>query len=242
MEGLSEELLHRSLAVIRSQEVHSVDGRTSLRNFRTHHTLQAKRLHLYRLGLPLSISQAMSLFFSRRLAQGRHSTWESISGNVMVSLRVARILRFGECSFARRIPANLCSSRAASQQRVIDTSLHFLNGYLSQGNFLHNTTLNRGMIVTLPDSVNFTFANSLTPGNGCPLFETGDKSALAGTFRASYQRGVAKRLNKMLDGLQLNSTDVGPMMDLCGFQTVINGNQEFCSVFERMSKSSTSIA
>jgi acid phosphatase len=125
------------------------------------------------------------------------------------------------------------SSRAASQQRVVDTSFYFLNGYLSQGNFLANTTSNRGMIITLPDSVNFTFANSLTPGNGCPLFETGDRSALANTFRASYQSAVAERLNTMLDGLVLNSTDIGPMMDLCGFQTVINGNDEFCHVFNR---------
>jgi acid phosphatase len=87
------------------------------------------------------------------------------------------------------------------------------------------------MIVTLPDSVNFTFANSLTPGSGCPLYPTGDKSALANTFRASYQPAVAQRLNTMLDGLELNSTDIGPMMDLCGFQTVINGNKEFCNIF-----------
>jgi hypothetical protein len=121
--------------------------------------------------------------------------------------------------------------RSAAQQRVVDTSYNFINGYLSQGNFLANSTMNRGMIVVLPDSVNFTFANSLTPGSGCPLYPTGDKSALAGIFQASFDPAVAKRLNAMLDGLQLNSTDIGPMMDLCGFQTVINGNDEFCRVF-----------
>jgi acid phosphatase len=94
--------------------------------------------------------------------------------------------------------------------------------------------LNRGTIITLPDSVNFTFANSLTPGNGCPLYPTGDKSALATTFRASYQPAIAQRLNTMLDGLELNATDIGPMMDLCGFQTVINGNTEFCGIFTGM--------
>jgi acid phosphatase len=108
-------------------------------------------------------------------------------------------------------------------------SFYFLDGYLSQGNFYGNKTLNRGMIVALPGSVNFTFVNSLTPGNGCPLFASGG-SPLANTFRASFQPVVADRLNAMLDGLKLNATDIGTMMDLCGFETVINGNEEFCSI------------
>ncbi|TDL27711.1 phosphoglycerate mutase-like protein [Rickenella mellea] len=121
---------------------------------------------------------------------------------------------------------------AASQQRVLDTASYFLHGYLSQGNYLTNTSLNRGTTISLPDSVNFTFANSLTSSNSCPLYPTGDKSALANTFRATYQSNIAKRLNHFLNGLTLNATDIGPMQDLCGFQTEVNGDSRFCDVFQ----------
>lgn len=115
----------------------------------------------------------------------------------------------------------------------MDTADYFLHGYLSQGNYLTTPTLNRGTTISLPDSVNFTFANSLTPSTSCPLFETGDKSALANTFFASFQGKVADRLNAFLDGLVLNATDVGVMQDLCGFSAEVNGDTRFCDVFER---------
>ncbi|EIN09821.1 phosphoglycerate mutase-like protein [Punctularia strigosozonata HHB-11173 SS5] len=121
---------------------------------------------------------------------------------------------------------------SAGQQRVIDTANYFVQGYLSQGNYLSNTSENRGTIISLPDSVNYTFANSLTPSSACPSYSSGDRSAVATTFRANYQPSIAKRLNKFLDGLTLNSTSIGPMQDLCGFQTEVNGDSRFCDVFE----------
>ncbi|KAI0067654.1 phosphoglycerate mutase-like protein [Artomyces pyxidatus] len=121
---------------------------------------------------------------------------------------------------------------SASEQRVLATASHFLRGYLSQGNYAILDGENRGTIVSLPDSVNFTFANSLTPTTSCPTFPTGDTSSRASTFRAAFQPAVADRLNRFLDGLALNATDIGVMQDLCGFQTEISGNSQFCDVFE----------
>ncbi|KAJ7047140.1 phosphoglycerate mutase-like protein [Mycena alexandri] len=122
---------------------------------------------------------------------------------------------------------------SASQQRVLDTATFFTRGYLSQGNYLTTPSLNRGTIISLPDSVNFTFANSLTPSTGCPTYSTGDTSAVTSTaFRATYQSAIAARLNKFLDGLTLDATDIGVMQDLCGFQTEISGDTRFCHVFE----------
>ncbi|KAJ7510181.1 phosphoglycerate mutase-like protein [Mycena galericulata] len=122
---------------------------------------------------------------------------------------------------------------SASQQRVLDTATFFTRGYLSQGNYLTAPNENRGSIIALPDSVNFTFANSLTPSTGCPEYETGDTGAASATaFRATYQNTIAARLNKFLDGLTLNATDIGVMQDLCGFQAEIDGDIHFCNVFE----------
>ncbi|KAF7322420.1 Phosphoglycerate mutase-like protein [Mycena chlorophos] len=120
----------------------------------------------------------------------------------------------------------------AGQQRVVDTATYFARGYLSQGNYLSNTTENRANLIIQPDSVNYTFANSLTPSAACPLYESGDTSSVATTFRASYQPQIANRLNQYLDGLTLNATDIGVMQDLCGFETSLNGNSQWCDVFE----------
>ncbi|KAF7311381.1 Phosphoglycerate mutase-like protein [Mycena kentingensis (nom. inval.)] len=121
---------------------------------------------------------------------------------------------------------------SAGQQRCVDTATFFARGYLSQGNYLSEPSANRANIIVLPDSVNYTFANSLTPSAGCPQYASGDTSSVAGTFRLSYQPRIAARLNKFLDGLQLNATDIGVMMDLCGFQTAVNGDTRFCGLFE----------
>ena len=113
----------------------------------------------------------------------------------------------------------------------MDTATYFLQGYLSQGNYLSNSAENRGIVVAMPDSVNYTFADSLTPSSGCPAYSTGDTSAKASIFRATYQGKVAKRLNRFLDGLELTDSDVGVMQDLCGFQAEIDGDTRFCDVF-----------
>ena len=106
-----------------------------------------------------------------------------------------------------------------------------MHGYLSAGNYLSATNENRGKIVVTPDSVNYTFADSLTPSSGCPAYSTGDTSAKASIFRATYQKKIASRLNRFLDGLELADSDVGVMQDLCGFQAEINGDTRFCDVF-----------
>ena len=84
----------------------------------------------------------------------------------------------------------------------------------------------------MPDSVNFTFADSLTSSNGCPNYNSGSNgTAQSNAFRATYQTGIAKRLNAFLDGLTLNASDIGVMQDLCGFQAEVNGDTRFCNVF-----------
>lgn len=122
-------------------------------------------------------------------------------------------------------------NRSADQQRVLDTATYFTLGYLSQGNYLSASNANRGQIITTPDSVNFTFADSLTPSAASPAYKGGDTSSKAGMFRGTYQSKIAARLNTFLDGLALNATDVGVMQDLCGFQAEISGDTRFCDIF-----------
>lgn len=122
-------------------------------------------------------------------------------------------------------------NRSAGQQRVVDTATYFLRGYLSQGNYLNDTSKNRGTIFFMPDSVLPTGADSLTASAACPAYSGNNGTNLSNAFRASYQPAIAARINTMLDGLALNGTDIGVMQDLCGFGFVINGNPEWCHVF-----------
>ncbi|PSS37522.1 hypothetical protein PHLCEN_2v636 [Hermanssonia centrifuga] len=120
----------------------------------------------------------------------------------------------------------------AGQQRVIDTATHFLRGYLSQGDYLSAPEFNRGNLVILPDSVNTTGADSLTASAACPAYSGNDGTSKSNAFRATYQNGIANRLNRFLDGIVLDATDIGVMQDLCGFSFVINGDRRFCDIFQ----------
>ena len=84
----------------------------------------------------------------------------------------------------------------------------------------------------MPDSVNTTGADSLTASAACPAYNGSLGSSMATAFRVAYEPGIAARLNKFLDGLELNATDIGPMQDLCGFSFEINGDRRFCDIFE----------
>ncbi|KAI0746699.1 phosphoglycerate mutase-like protein [Daedaleopsis nitida] len=121
---------------------------------------------------------------------------------------------------------------SAGQQRCVDTATYFTLGYLTQGNYVASPNSNRGHVITMPDSVNFTFADSLTPSAACPAYKSGDTSSKAGDFRATYQGKIAARLNRFLDGLALSAADIGVMQDLCGFQAEVSGDTRFCEVFE----------
>ena len=87
----------------------------------------------------------------------------------------------------------------------------------------------------MPDSVNTTGADSLTASAACPNYSPAAAGGgnFSSAFRAMYQPGIAARLNTMLDGLTLNTTDVGVMQDLCGWSVHINGDRRFCNIFTR---------
>ncbi|TCD67470.1 hypothetical protein EIP91_012331 [Steccherinum ochraceum] len=123
---------------------------------------------------------------------------------------------------------------AANQQRSVDTATYFTRGYLSQGNYLNNTNLNRGTVITLADSPSDSgFADTVTPSASCPAYA--GPSAAGGNnsnlFRTTYQNATAARLNFYLDGLVLNATDVGVMQDLCAWSSEISGDLRFCKAF-----------
>ncbi|TCD61551.1 hypothetical protein EIP91_008263 [Steccherinum ochraceum] len=124
---------------------------------------------------------------------------------------------------------------SANQQRVVDTATYFMRGYLSQGNYLNDTNLNRGTVITLVDaSSDVPWADSLTPSNSCPNYQgpSGAGANNSNLFRTTFQNTTANRLNFFLDGLTLNATDVGVMQDLCGWSSEIDGDLDFCRAFE----------
>ncbi|KAJ3748132.1 phosphoglycerate mutase-like protein [Lentinula detonsa] len=132
---------------------------------------------------------------------------------------------------------------SAGEQRVVDTTTYFLRGYLSDGNYLSDPSLNRGHLIVLPDSLtaeqainlfNGTFADSLTPSASCSPYAifSNNGSVASSTFRATYQNQTAARINTFLQGdLAFNATDIGVIQDLCGFGFEISGDRRFCDIF-----------
>lgn len=89
------------------------------------------------------------------------------------------------------------------------------------------------MITIFPDSVNYTFTESLTPSAACPIYATyANGSAQSAYYKTLYQQQIADRLNTFIDGnLTIVPSDVGTMQDLCGYGYVINGDKRFCDLF-----------
>ncbi|KZO96059.1 phosphoglycerate mutase-like protein [Calocera viscosa TUFC12733] len=122
---------------------------------------------------------------------------------------------------------------SAAQERVLATAANFLRGYLAQGSYVNNATLNRGAIVSMPDSVNWTSADSLTFTNGCPNYSNGDQSGpMKAVWSNLWQPRVAARLNSLYVQGELNFTasDVSVMGDLCGFSAEVDGDTRFCDI------------
>lgn len=113
---------------------------------------------------------------------------------------------------------------SAGQERVINSAQSFAQGFVG---------LNWTRLATLyiqPDSVNYTFANSLTASAACPAYSNN-----GGVYQTNYENEVlpqvVKRLQPFVPGYNLTQSDVQNFQYLCGYEAEMTGNLEFCNVF-----------
>jgi len=109
---------------------------------------------------------------------------------------------------------------------VVDSARLFARGYLGP-----NATVD-GSVYVLNNSDPRSIANSLAPSDLCPNYVDNSGGANATTWANIYVPPIVTRINKLLQGLQFNSSDVTVFPYLCGFETQITGRRSpWCDVF-----------
>ncbi|KAK2021589.1 acid phosphatase [Colletotrichum zoysiae] len=124
--------------------------------------------------------------------------------------------------------------RIAGQERVINSGLYWKQGFYSSkvadGLVDHGTKRD---IIIIPEAkgVNNTLKHGL-----CTAFEddihSSSGKAARGIWRDIFTRPIMARLNKNLPGADLTPADTLALMELCPFNTVVNGTiSQFCNLF-----------
>ncbi|TDZ31769.1 3-phytase A [Colletotrichum spinosum] len=126
--------------------------------------------------------------------------------------------------------------RSSGQNRVVESGLNWTEGFfgakLKDGHSGPDGGLN-GLLMIIPeaDGVNNTLDHSL-----CTAFESGNFSKVGDdaqvAWRETFTAPIVTRLKANLPGVELTPADAVSFMQLCPFNTVVNGTQsQFCSLF-----------
>ncbi|GAA5935956.1 histidine phosphatase family protein [Sporobolomyces koalae] len=117
--------------------------------------------------------------------------------------------------------------RTQSQDRMVKTMLNFAGGFFGIPEYQESVNIEIG--IEAPG-----YINSGAPYESCP---NADKaygsigSKAAASFVEPYFNKTAARLDECISGLNLTSTDVTAMLQLCAYETVALGYSSFCPLF-----------
>ncbi|KAK1573286.1 histidine acid phosphatase, partial [Colletotrichum navitas] len=118
--------------------------------------------------------------------------------------------------------------RAAGQERVIESGHNWIQGFYGSITDGHKRDM---LIIPEAHGVNNTLKHGL-----CTAFEHDIHSNLGKAARVKWRniftRPIIDRLNHNLPGARLTAADVLTFMELCPFNTVVNGKMsQFCNLF-----------
>ncbi|KDQ62133.1 hypothetical protein JAAARDRAFT_189502 [Jaapia argillacea MUCL 33604] len=118
-------------------------------------------------------------------------------------------------------PTNNGSFRvwSASASRDMDTTRAFIEG-LSNG----------AQLVEVYEGENDS-ADSLTPHESCPNFDSSLGSVQSGAWQKKYTAPIIDRFHLDVPGFNFTASDIVAMQELCGYDTVINNHSDFCNLF-----------
>ncbi|KAI0715319.1 phosphoglycerate mutase-like protein [Earliella scabrosa] len=117
--------------------------------------------------------------------------------------------------------------RTISEARMVDSALHFAAGFF--GVQQYQTSYRQ--LIALEDG---DFYNSLAPWAACPNSnnEIADLGAEASrNWTQIYLKNTVPRLQKHLQGVELDVSSVFAMQSLCAYETVALGYSRFCDLF-----------
>jgi len=123
--------------------------------------------------------------------------------------------------------------RSSGQDRVIESAVHWTEGFHGSRVVDDASDTLPYTIVTIPEgeSSNNTLDHSL-----CTSFEDGEYSSIGDDAQDAWLQvfapAITAKLNKNLPGVNFTNQDTIYFMDLCPFNTVVNGTMSpFCDLF-----------
>ncbi|VDB95974.1 unnamed protein product [Peniophora sp. CBMAI 1063] len=118
--------------------------------------------------------------------------------------------------------------RTTSEARMVDSALQFAAGFFGVQSY---QTSYHQLIQIEEDGFNSTLA----PYYDCPNSNLDDNGYLgyikAAEWADVYAPPIIERLSGYLDGVNLTSTDIVAMQDLCAYESVALGYSSFCDLF-----------
>ncbi|KAH9937170.1 histidine phosphatase superfamily [Fomitopsis serialis] len=109
-----------------------------------------------------------------------------------------------------------------------ESDIHFAAGFFGVPDY--QTSYHQEIIIEESG-----FNNTLAPWNACPNSNdavAGDLGSYAyGNWTQIYLNATVPRLQKYITGLNLTTSDLYAMQQLCAYETVALGYSEFCSLF-----------
>ncbi|KAI5121930.1 hypothetical protein M0805_000259 [Coniferiporia weirii] len=118
--------------------------------------------------------------------------------------------------------------RTTSEERMVQSALNFAAGFFGVPDY---TTDYRQLITIESDGFNNTLApyDTCTNSNTDAIGYFGD--AIVDNWNEIYLQDALRRLQPMVDGMNLTITDVSAMQQLCAYETVALGTSAFCDLF-----------
>ncbi|KAG1789629.1 histidine phosphatase superfamily [Suillus plorans] len=118
--------------------------------------------------------------------------------------------------------------RTTSQDRMLDSALNFAAGFFELRTY--ETDYHQEIII---EGINFN--NTLAPFQVCPNANSDDIGSFGDTKASKwadiYLQDARKRLQPMIQGLNLTIDLLIDMQELCAFETVALGYSKFCDLF-----------
>lgn len=110
---------------------------------------------------------------------------------------------------------------ASTAERTVKTAQGFIRGLEVDDNQINLVQVYEG---------DESGANTLTPYSSCDAYSSSAGSKQAGQYQTKYTAPILARLNSFAGGFNFTEDDVYAMQEMCGYETVIRGSSDFCSL------------
>ncbi|KAI0734593.1 histidine phosphatase superfamily [Fomitopsis betulina] len=123
---------------------------------------------------------------------------------------------------------NLPVWRTTSENRMVESAIHFAAGFYGVPDY--QTSYHQEIIIEASG-----FNNTLAPWNACPNSNNavaGDLGGYAsGNWSNVYLNDTVSRLQQYVTGINLTTSDLYAMQQMCAYETVALGYSQFCGLF-----------